>query len=325
MHLKEYFLQLPFQFDAAILADEVAALPPQAWVPHPNKLPGNSAVRLVTPEGAMTEAVHGDMAPTAFLLACPYMMQVMAAIGAVWGRSRLMALTPGADVPAHVDTNYYWRKHLRLHVPITTTADVLFTAGPETVHMAAGEAWLFDNFSVHHVHNRGGERRVHLIIDTVGGERLWDLIEASRAARNRGIPMRLSEVTPGQFDTADLQFERAGAAEVMSPWEVQCHVQFIANNVLPGGEAMHYVLKRLERFVESWREVWAHLGSMPGSTPRYRAILVSLDHDIEATQGQQLLMRNRIPIQRQIAELIFEANATIERVEQNMGPVYARA
>ena len=33
------------------------------------------------------------------------------ALGGVWGRSRLMALAPGAEVPAHVDAHYYWRTH----------------------------------------------------------------------------------------------------------------------------------------------------------------------------------------------------------------------
>ena len=47
-------------------------------------------------------------------------MQVMASIGAVWGRTRLMRLSGHAEVTPHVDINYYWRERVRVHVPIVT-------------------------------------------------------------------------------------------------------------------------------------------------------------------------------------------------------------
>ena len=42
----------------------------------------------------------------------------MAELNCTWGRSRLMGLEPGAVVPKHVDVHYYWRTHLRIHVPV---------------------------------------------------------------------------------------------------------------------------------------------------------------------------------------------------------------
>jgi hypothetical protein len=185
--LKQALIKLPVRFCAETLAAEVRALPQQAWVPHPRRFAGNEAVPLVTPDGENTDDFLGPMAPTQFLQQCPYIMQVMGALGAVWGRSRLMGLGAGADVPPHIDTKYYWRTHTRVHVPIITNPDVRFTCGGETVHMDAGDCWVLDTFREHHVHNGGGEQRIHLVLDTVGGQHLWDLIEQAQTPSSSGI------------------------------------------------------------------------------------------------------------------------------------------
>src|SRR5215204_2886325 len=179
MRLSKPLLQLPIRFDADRLANEVNALPASAWLPHPTGFVGNEAVPLVSPNGELNDGFDGPMAPTPHLLQCPYVMELMAALECVWGRSRLMGLAAGADVPIHIDVHYHWRTHRRLHIPVITNAGVLFTCNDETVHMDPGECWLFDSFSLHKVQNKGSERRIHLVLDTVGGERLWDLVDAA--------------------------------------------------------------------------------------------------------------------------------------------------
>jgi hypothetical protein len=54
MRLPRPFFQLPLLLDAARLQTEVAALPPEAWLPHPDSLPGNSAAQLISPGGVET-------------------------------------------------------------------------------------------------------------------------------------------------------------------------------------------------------------------------------------------------------------------------------
>ena len=153
MRLNEPLLKLPIQFCGETLASEIQALPPSAWVPHPTGFVGNEAVRLVTPGGRATDELEGPMAPTEYLMSCPYIMEVMAELGGVWGRSRLMGLAPGADVPRHIDIHYYWRTHLRIHIPVITNPDVSFACGDEAVHMAAGECWVFDSLRSDSVSN----------------------------------------------------------------------------------------------------------------------------------------------------------------------------
>jgi hypothetical protein len=298
MKLSRPLLRLPLSFDAAALAREIAALPTSAWQPHPDKIPGNEAVLLVTPDGRDTNAVAGPMAATAHLRACPSIVGVMGAIGAVWGRSRLMRLAPGATVPPHVDVNYYWRTHVRLHIPVTTTPEVLFTCGDETAHMKAGECWVFDTWKQHHVRNGGSATRVHLVLDTVGGERLWDLIEAAAEVAGTDAPA-LEAPKAGA-----LKFEQVNVPGLMSPWEVASHIALIAAEAeeSPLAEA---VVKRLGRFEAGWTAAWAQYGASPAGLAEYRRLLIEVQTDLDGIGGGKLRLRNGVSMYRQLALLIF--------------------
>ena len=149
MRLPLPFIRLPVRFDLERLRAEVAALPAEAWAPHPNHIAGNTSLRLVSVEGGENDDVDGVMRPTPHLAKLPYVRQVLASFGAVWSRSRLLRLDPGAVVPEHADINYHWFYRVRVHIPIVTRPEVLFHCGGETVHMRGGEAWLFDNWRLH--------------------------------------------------------------------------------------------------------------------------------------------------------------------------------
>jgi len=173
MRLSRPFFQLPVLFDVARLQAEVAALPAEAWVAHPDQVPGNSAARLISADGGESDSVHGQMLPTRWLAGMPYLQQVLAGFGVVWSRSRLMRLAPGATVPEHADINYHWHKRVRLHIPVFTQPEVSFHCDGQAVHMAAGEAWIFDNWRRHHVENGSDQTRIHLVADTTGTASFW--------------------------------------------------------------------------------------------------------------------------------------------------------
>jgi hypothetical protein len=297
MKLSRPLLRLPLSFDADALAGDIAALPSSAWQPHPDRIPGNEAVLLVTPEGRDTNAVAGPMAPTPHLRACPSILGVMNAIGAVWGRSRLMRLAPGAVVPPHVDINYYWRTHLRLHIPVITNPDVLFTCGGESVHMRAGECWVFDTWKPHNVGNGGAATRVHLVLDTVGGERLWELIDSAPGAEARTIEGPCA-------DADSLKFEQVNAPGIMSPWEVASHIALIAAEADQSALSAK-VLKRLGRFEAGWAAAWAQYGPSSAGESEYRRLLVEVQMDLDSIGGGRLKLRNGVSLYRQLALLIF--------------------
>jgi hypothetical protein len=173
MRLSRPFFQLPVLFDAELLQAEVAALPAEAWAPHPDGVPGNSAARLISVGGAETESFHGQMLPTRWLEDMAYLRQVLAGFGVVWSRSRLMRLAPGVGVPEHADINYHWHFRVRVHIPIFTSPEIVFHCDGQSVHMAAGEAWILDNWRRHHVENQASAERIHLVADTSGTAAFW--------------------------------------------------------------------------------------------------------------------------------------------------------
>ena len=310
MRLNQPFLQLPISFCAKTLAEEVRALPSSAWMPHPTGFVGNEAVPLVTPEGAMTDDFEGPMAPTPPLLRCPYIMEIMAELGCVWGRSRLMGLAAGRDVPPHVDSHYYWRTHHRIHIPVITNPGVSFSCGPETVHMAEGECWMFDNFRWHTVQNNGTEQRVHLVLDTVGGERLHELVEAARA----GEAPDSRTLVPGQRSSGGLDFEQVNAPTIMSPWEISSHIDFITEFVVPD-PALDKVSKRLAKFVDAWIAAWARFGTDEQGLPTYRRLMGKARQDLHALGGNHLMLRNKLTMYEMLDQLIFVVAAPLREAD----------
>lgn len=257
MRLPKPFYRLPARFDAARLRAEVEALPASAWTPHPNGIAGNSAVRLITVDGADNDDVHGAMLPTPHLRALPYTRQVLASFGVAWSRSRLLKLAPGASVPRHSDINHHWFYRVRVHVPIVTTPHVRFHCGHASVHMAAGEAWVFDNWRPHHVTNDGPLARIHLVADTSGNARFWNAVAAAGAVATE---------PPLLFDAgrdAEVLTERTLPPDVMPPAEVDHLVSDLrADLAIPdaGPEARQRLQEYdvlLAGFCRDWRELHA--------------------------------------------------------------------
>jgi hypothetical protein len=311
MDLKQAFLKLPKSFDAEKLAAEVRALPLSAWVPHPGNYPGNDAVLLVSPEGKTDNGFTGQMAPTEHLRSCPYIAEVMAEIGAVWGRSRLMGLAAGANVLRHVDVHYHWRMHTRIHIPVITSDKVIFTCGNESIHMAAGECWVFDSFQMHSVRNGGAEKRVHLVLDTVGGEALWDLLDqAQDPARVR--PIRTTK-------PSELRFERVDTERVMTPWEVRAHIEFLRGRA--EDPKLKAVFWRLERFAATWRAIWAEYAGSEEGIPAYRRAIAEIQQELLSSGDGNLQLPNQVPISRALAELVFQVALPTEIARPAFGSI----
>ena len=127
---------------------------------HPSEYAGNTAARLITVGGTQNDYVAGAMQPTPALLASPYLQQVLASFNTVWSRSRLMRIEGGGKVPLHSDINHHWFYRVRVHIPVITRPEVRFFCADQSVHMAAGEAWIFDNWREHQVLNPT-HRRAH--------------------------------------------------------------------------------------------------------------------------------------------------------------------
>jgi hypothetical protein len=88
----------------------------------------------------------------------------------------LLRLAPGAEVKTHADIYRHWFYRTRVHIPINTLPPVEFTCDGESVHMAAGECWIFDNWRQHAVRNPTDLDRIHLVADTSGDAHFWEFV-----------------------------------------------------------------------------------------------------------------------------------------------------
>jgi len=166
-------------FDTKLSVDVtpiVAELASAKWEPHFMKLmadSGNSALLLVTSEGT---SYNSDGSPNHRFMEPMLPTDVlnkMPATKAVWSdlnltgfhRSRFMKIEPGKFMPKHKDINPYWRDKARLHIPIVTDPSVMFSCGPDTLHMKTGGVYLIDNSDAHTVINPSSIARIHLVID----------------------------------------------------------------------------------------------------------------------------------------------------------------
>jgi aspartyl/asparaginyl beta-hydroxylase len=311
-------LKLPIRFCGDTLARELSALPDTAWIEHPQKFDGNIAIPLISPGGAITHQAFGPMGPTQWLGRCNYVMQAMQALQTTWGRSRFMGLEAGKVVPEHVDVHYYWRTHLRVHIPVITNPDVAFTCAGETIHMEPGECWLLDSFYKHEVWNRGEALRTHLVMDTVGSAHMWDLVHAALAG-----DASETFVTPGEGGGTPIEFEQINAPLIMSPWEMQAHIAYMSEwtDEQPGKAE---IMAILDRFAMAWAGAWARYGISQEGLPVYVDCLNEMRAAVANYRGPDVIMRNDLPLGDTINRFIL-ANAIahpglFERLQNRPGP-----
>jgi len=309
MRLDTEFIQLPLTFDAARLATEVAQFDENAWRPHPEGHPGNSALPLIAVNGdPMNDDVRGPMRATAHLDRCPYLRQVLAAFHAVWGRTRLMRLDGNAEATSHTDTNYYWSQHARVHVPVVTDDDVRFICGEKSVHMRAGEAWIFDTWRQHNVLNPNPTRRIHLVADTIGSAAFWELVDRAGA-----LPTHV-EYDP--LRAVRLAMENFNHPVVMTPAEQREMIALMGDGRV--GEP------DLRRFQRDWRAAYARFGESREGWPLYQQLLKRFAAAIEPSRGQTRLA-NGVDFVDAAHSLLIRpalAEATMTRTRRIERPVF---
>jgi hypothetical protein len=321
------FIQLPLQFDAAALAREIAAFGEGQWREHPQKYPGNLWLPLIAANGdPANESFAGAMRPTSLLLQSPYLMQVLARIGAVWGRTRLMKLTARAEVSPHFDVNYYWRARARVHVPILTNPSVRFLCGESEVNMRAGECWIFDTWSTHQVINGSSSERVHLVADTVGSDAFGELVRDGQMPGHH-VPAgwHAQPVAPTAERQPVLRYESVNVPVVMTPWEIREHITFLLHETRPHAQ-LEPAQQVTARFLSAWQALWSEFGTDPAGRPAYRKALATYEQwlkqsasALQLLNGSSLVVALRLMV---FSVAVSDENAPLggDELRQGIGP-----
>ena len=134
-------------------------------------------------------------------------------------------------------------------------------------------------------------------------EHLWDLIDAAQAGATDAKLLR-----PGDRPPEPLLFEQVNAPSVMSPWEVRCHLAFIAEQIEPHPELepeLEAVMKRLDRFADGWAALWARFGPSDAGLAEYRQLAARARADVEALGGKNVRLRNELDVSFVLDQLIF--------------------
>ncbi len=182
-----------------------------------------------------------------------------------------------------------------MHVPIVTQPTVRFECGGAEVNMAAGECWIFDTWRQHNVINDAVESRIHLVVDTVGGDLFWDMVAKGRPqplpeGASSGWQPRLVEPRPGARPA--LACEAVNVPLVMSPWELNAQFGMLFADVVPHPQ-FGRVQELAARMVRSWRFLWAQYGDAPPGHPHFRALIERFLAESDLP-GPPIMLRNAI-------------------------------
>lgn len=189
MNLPGLYYRLPFRFDAAKLAAEIAALPPQSWNRNFRDLKGTASVALISPRGDAVEGEDAPLAATQALAALPYVAQVLAALDLKLGRTRLIRLEPKAGFPPQADSGPYWQSRVQIHIPVRTNPEMAFFCMRQPAKMGAGECWSYNNGAMHRFVNDSGESVIHLVIDVPGDSGFYRLARpAGQVLNEQAVP-----------------------------------------------------------------------------------------------------------------------------------------
>jgi aspartyl/asparaginyl beta-hydroxylase (cupin superfamily) len=92
---------------------------------------------------------------------------------------QIMRLVAGGSIGRHSGPAYGLSTEIvRLHVPIVTHADVMFSIAGQSLSLKPGELGYLDTTREHEVHNKSSMDRVHLVLDVLNSTETRDQLAA---------------------------------------------------------------------------------------------------------------------------------------------------
>jgi uncharacterized protein (TIGR03032 family) len=220
-----------------------------------------------------------------------------------------MRIAGESDATPHVDSSYYWRHHVRVHVPAVTWPEVRFLCGEKEVHMAAGEAWIFDTWRIHNVINPRVEPRIHLVVDTVGSPAFWEMLEGKRRKA------RMVRFEPGKEES--LELEARNFPVVMTPWEQELLVAEMFASLDREMRAAAKPVREAARGLQwQWRSLWARFGDEPAGWEHFRAAAEGFNTALAGYTGKYWLT-NQMDLVEALRQAVVRPAMSLELAERN--------
>jgi hypothetical protein len=187
---------------------------------------------------------------------------------------------------------------VRIHIPIVTNALVEFTCAGHKAHMPTGETWLLDTWHSHKVSNKGDETRIHLVVDTAGSARFWELVKQSdkptEEAGQSKIPPRVVDYEPDK--SAQIVTKQFNVPVVMSPGEVDGLAADIVEDAQRHPVNNPDKVARFRKIVDHFRWDWRQVYGVHGPTQRgwadYQRLVEGTVHAVQALGNDLLLQSN---------------------------------
>ena len=170
---EDNFLQLHSDFDVTAIREKVEQIPAEEWLKSERerlfavhkdtqslKLVHFEDFKFQKPEyQALYSELQDEVRPVVDYIADYYRNNGFIV------RMILAKLLAGGNIPKHTDAGFSLLNCHRIHVPIITNDNVVFSVGGEEINMQTGDFWEINNATVHGVENHSGEDRIHLIVD----------------------------------------------------------------------------------------------------------------------------------------------------------------
>lgn len=218
------YLRLPLSFDVARLHADLAQIQETDWIAHFNTQAYEKEWRcapLRSMDGradhiiSLPDVHYGD---TALLARCPYFREVIASFKCEVTSVRLMAMEAGCRIKPHRDNGTSFEDGVaRLHIPIATTPEVLFTVEDEEIHFSAGHVWYLNAACMHGVYNGSSQPRIHLMLDCIVNPWLEQMFAAAGFAPKAKPKYGDSSINDGNVTaiiTSLLAMENSGSRQL---------------------------------------------------------------------------------------------------------------
>jgi hypothetical protein len=106
----------------------------------------------------------------------------------------------------------------------------------------------------------------------------------------------------------------------MTPWEIQCHVDYLAQHAI-SGPALAPTLERLNKFIAAWHGAWSQFGTAETGFPAYRQLIEQVRSDLQALDAISITLSNEELFAYSLEALVFRNAIARDRAPAVRTPI----